>query len=125
MKLQNLPKIVITLSVLFFTTLISKSQTGALQFLNMQNRNSLNESVPVILEYNIISTEKDGKERTSNVMVSKKGGKYLLEFTAPGDMKGTRFLSLDTNHSYIYLPAFGRVRRIVSNTVTQGFIGQY
>ncbi|MFT3773121.1 MAG: outer membrane lipoprotein-sorting protein [Minicystis sp.] len=52
-----------------------------------------------------------------------KGEKRLTEFSAPADMKGTKVLILSPTQMYVYLPAFGKVRRIASHTKDQGFLG--
>ena len=64
---------------------------------------------------------KDAKKLGLKVFI--KGEKRLTEFTAPSDMKGTKVLILSTTQMYVYLPAFGKVRRIASHTTDQGFMG--
>jgi hypothetical protein len=39
------------------------------------------------------------------------------------DIKGTKVLTLSPTQMYVYLPAFGKVRRIASHTHDQGFLG--
>jgi hypothetical protein len=51
-----------------------------------------------------------------------KGGKRLVELTAPADVKGTKALALSPSQMYVYLPVFGKVRRVASH-VDQGFMG--
>jgi hypothetical protein len=57
------------------------------------------------------------------LIVRLKGDKRLTEFTAPADMKGTKVLILSTTQTYVYLPAFGKVRRVASSVSDQGFMG--
>src|ERR1700722_1965658 len=57
------------------------------------------------------------------LIVRIKGDKRLTEFTAPADMKGTKVLLLSPTQSYVYLPAFGKVRRVASSVSEQGFMG--
>lgn len=52
-----------------------------------------------------------------------KGPKSLTEFTAPGDLKGTRVLSLSPTELYVWLPEFAKIRRVTSSTTEQGFMG--
>lgn len=52
-----------------------------------------------------------------------KGQKRMVEFLAPGDMKGTRVLVLDRRQMYVYLPAYNKVRRVASHVQSQGFMG--
>jgi len=52
--------------------------------------------------------------------------KTFLEFTEPADIKGTKFLSIEEekadNTQYLYLPALGRSRRIVSSQKNLAFV---
>lgn len=52
-----------------------------------------------------------------------KGPRRLVDFEAPGDMKGTRVLVLDRTQMYVYLPAYNKVRRVASHVNNQGFMG--
>lgn len=52
-----------------------------------------------------------------------RGQKRLVEFQAPGDMKGTRVLVVDRTQMYVYLPAYNKVRRVASHVSDQGFMG--
>lgn len=74
-------------------------------------------------EYEIINKEPSKDERRMEMKVLIKGEKRLSEFVAPGDMKGTKVLILTPTQMYVYLPAFGKVRRIASHTKDQGFLG--
>jgi outer membrane lipoprotein-sorting protein len=51
------------------------------------------------------------------------GSKRLVEFLAPGDMKGTKVLTLSARQMYVYTPAYNKVRRIASHVTEQGFMG--
>lgn len=52
-----------------------------------------------------------------------KDGKTLTEFTAPGDIKGTKVLVLSHAQMYVWLPDYGKVRRVASHATEQGFMG--
>lgn len=52
-----------------------------------------------------------------------KGKKSYTEFLAPGDLKGTRVLSLSPTEMYVYLPEFQKIRRVASSATEQGFMG--
>ena len=58
-----------------------------------------------------------------NGTVLDKGDSHLFTFTAPADMKGTKALVLSPTQMYVFLPAFGKVRRIASSVSDQGFLG--
>jgi outer membrane lipoprotein-sorting protein len=74
-------------------------------------------------DYEIVNSEPGKSERTMGMKVLIKGEKRMTEFYAPADMKGTKVLILSPTQMYVYLPAFGKVRRIASHTKDQGFLG--
>ena len=47
----------------------------------------------------------------------------IFKFTSPSSQAGLAFLSLPGNIMYLYLPAFGKERRIASHVKNQGFAG--
>jgi hypothetical protein len=84
---------------------------------------SMNKAKTLIFDYEIVNKEAGKDERTLAMKVQLKGEKRLSEFSAPADMKGTKVLILSPTQMYVYLPAFGKVRRIASHTKDQGFLG--
>jgi len=69
-------------------------------------------------------TEEPGKAaRTMVFEVQNKGPKRLVNFEAPGDMKGTKVLVLSRQQMWVYLPAYKKVRRVASHVKQQGFMG--
>jgi len=75
------------------------------------------------LKYDVTNQEPGKAERKLELEVKLKGEKRLTEFLAPADMKGTKVLILSSTQMYVYLPAFGKVRRIASSVTDQGFMG--
>ncbi len=71
----------------------------------------------------IVTQEAGRSERKLSQTLRVKGQKCLLEFTAPEAMKGTKVLVLGPTEWYVYLPAFGKVRRIASHTKDTTFMG--
>ena len=70
------------------------------------------------------TTEEAGKAAREMVFtVQNKGTMRLVNFEAPGDMKGTRVLVLSRQQMYVYLPAYNKVRRVASHVTEQGFMG--
>ncbi len=51
------------------------------------------------------------------------GNQRLYEFVASRDMSGTKLLIQSPEQSYVYLPAFGKVRRIPAKPDSQPFPG--
>jgi outer membrane lipoprotein-sorting protein len=68
--------------------------------------------------------DKAGKESVRELEAMEKGAdRRLMKFTAPADQKGIGFLSLPNDVMYIYLPAFGKTRRIASHVKNGKFAG--
>jgi outer membrane lipoprotein-sorting protein len=73
--------------------------------------------------YEAVTKEGDKDPRSMVFSVTLKGEMRLVEFRAPGDVKGTRVLVLKRNQMYIYLPSYNKVRRVASHVTGQGFMG--
>lgn len=72
----------------------------------------------------IILTDKNGRQSERQAVIKQKGNTMrLFRFTAPAADAGISFLSLPKNVMYLYLPAFGRERRIASHVRNQKFAG--
>ena len=75
-------------------------------------------------EYKLATYEPGKPPRVLTFSVHIMGDKYRrIEFMAPGDVKGTRFLVLDVDQMYVYMPAYKKVRRVASHVKSQGFMG--
>ena len=78
----------------------------------------------------MILIDKKGNERLRKLKIFTKDygelNKTYLEFSLPADIDGTRFLSLEEKNKddtqYLYLPALGRARRIVSSQKKLSFV---
>ncbi len=72
----------------------------------------------------MVLTDGNGNERTREAEIWQKGtDKRLFRFTAPAAEAGIAFLSLPDDVMYLYMPAFGRERRIASHVKNQSFAG--
>ena len=72
----------------------------------------------------IILINKTGKKKIREAVTIQKGtDKRLFRFTAPASQAGIATLSLPNNVMYLYMPAFGKVRRIASSVKSQKFAG--
>jgi outer membrane lipoprotein-sorting protein len=72
----------------------------------------------------ITSIDKSGREAISQAEMYQEGSdKRLVKFLSPADRKGIGFLSLPNNVMYVYLPAFGKVRRIAAHMTNSKFSG--
>jgi outer membrane lipoprotein-sorting protein len=84
---------------------------------------AMNKAKTLKFDYEIVNKEgADKSEKTLTMKVQLKGEKRFTEFTS-GDMKGTKVLVLSATQMWVYLPAFGKVRRIASHTKDAGFLG--
>jgi outer membrane lipoprotein-sorting protein len=68
--------------------------------------------------------DKAGKESVRELSAMEKGSdRRYMKFISPADQKGIGFLSLPNDVMYIYLPAFGKTRRIASHVKNTKFAG--
>ncbi len=85
---------------------------------------AMNRAEDQVIEWKVVNQEpgkKDPKIMQFTSTVS--GPKALTSFSAPADLKGTRVLVLTRTQMYIYLPQYGKVRRIASHMTKAGFMG--
>lgn len=72
----------------------------------------------------VVIVDKKGKEEVREMINSQKGSdRRLVRFTAPAEHRGISFLSLPREVMYVYLPAYGRTRRIASHVKNTKFAG--
>ncbi len=72
----------------------------------------------------MVLTDRGGNVRTREAEVWQKGTNHrLFRFTSPAGEAGIAFLSLPNDVMYLYMPAFGRERRIASHVKNQSFAG--
>jgi outer membrane lipoprotein-sorting protein len=74
--------------------------------------------------YTIRVTDRSGREEIREATFRQKGtDRRLVRFTSPASQAGIAFLSLPNDVMYVYLPAFGRERRIAASAKNQNFAG--
>ena len=97
-----------------------------------QNANEILQKVDEVLysakdqqnKVTIILIDKNEKESKREADVIQKGNDMrLFRFTSPASQAGIAFLSLPKDVMYIYMPAFGKERRIASHVKNQKFAG--
>ena len=72
----------------------------------------------------IVLIDKNGKQKTREANITQKGNdKRIFRFTAPSSQAGIAVLSLPNDVMYLYMPAFGKERRISSSVKSQNFAG--
>jgi outer membrane lipoprotein-sorting protein len=110
-------------AIVLFTVLVNTSA---------QNANEVLQKVDEVLysakdqqnKVSIILIDKNGKESKREADVIQKGNDMrLFRFTVPSSQAGIEFLSLPNDIMYLYLPAFGKERRIASHVKNQNFAG--
>lgn len=82
-------------------------------------------------ELTLITENAKGAQREYSVRVhmktSETGDKQFLEYLAPADVRGTKFLSINEegqeSQMWLYMPALGRERRIASHMTGDSFMG--
>jgi outer membrane lipoprotein-sorting protein len=77
-----------------------------------------------VSQVQMILTDRSGHERVREADIWQKGDDMrLVRFTSPAAEAGIAFLSLPDDVMYVYMPAFGRERRIASHVKNQSFAG--
>lgn len=72
----------------------------------------------------IILINKNGKQDIREATIAQKGtSQRLFRFVKPASQAGISVLSLPNDVMYLYMPAFGRARRISSSVKSQKFAG--
>jgi outer membrane lipoprotein-sorting protein len=72
----------------------------------------------------IVLTDKNGKQETREATIKQKGkDKRLMFFTSPASQAGIGVLALPNDVMYLYLPAYGKERRISASAKNQNFSG--
>ncbi|MBN2519673.1 MAG: outer membrane lipoprotein-sorting protein [Bacteroidales bacterium] len=72
----------------------------------------------------LILIDKNGKEESREATIKQKGtDKRIMRFTSPASQAGIAVLALPNDVMYLYLPAFGKERRISASVKNQNFAG--
>jgi len=72
----------------------------------------------------IILIDRNGKKEIREANIKQKGtDKRIIRFTSPASQSGIAVLSLPNDVMYLYLPAFGKERRISASVKNQNFAG--
>ncbi len=68
--------------------------------------------------------DKSGATKVREMKILQKGkDKRLFTFLAPADVKGVSFLVMSDDETYLYTPAFDKIRRIASSAKNEDFMG--
>ena len=105
---------------------------GGLLSVNAQDANTILKKMDDVMyspkdmtgKTKIVLIDKVGKEKTREANIIQKGNdKRIFRFTAPASQAGIAVLSLPNDIMYLYMPAFGKERRISSSVKSQNFAG--
>ncbi len=70
------------------------------------------------------TTEPDGEVVTRKLELWQRGSdKRLIRFSAPAKLKGTAILVRGSDSVYLYIPSYGRARRVAGKALGDGFVG--
>jgi hypothetical protein len=92
---------------------------------------SLKEADTIQSQSSMLLIDKNGNKTQRSIEIferqSPEGKDMFLKFVAPADLNGTKFLSLArksvSDEQRLFLPAFGKVRRIASTAKDGKFVG--
>jgi outer membrane lipoprotein-sorting protein len=77
----------------------------------------------MIMTMKMTVVDKKGETKVRELNMWQKGTMRLIQFTAPAGDKGIAFLAIDANSTFVYLPAYKKIRRIASHVRNQTFMG--
>ncbi|UCH13589.1 MAG: outer membrane lipoprotein-sorting protein [Bacteroidales bacterium] len=112
-----------------FTALIF---AGSILYANSQDANTILKNMDDVMyapkdmtgKHTITLIDKNGKQEIRKANIKQKGtDKRIIRFTSPASQAGISVLSLPDDVMYLYLPAFGKERRISASVKNQNFAG--
>ena len=116
-------KLTTLLSAIFIVIGFSSNAQEAIDILKKVD-GVMYSSLDMTAKTKIILIDKKGKEKVREATTIQKGmDKRIFRFTAPSSQAGIAVLSLPDDIMYLYMPAFGKERRISSSVKKQNFAG--
>ncbi len=76
----------------------------------------------VVMEIEVVDHRGNSAQRTLEIW-QKGGEQRLVRYTAPARLAGTGLLVPDGDTVYLYMPAYGRARRVVGERQNDAFLG--
>ncbi len=84
----------------------------------------MTESKDQVSTLKMILEDADGKTKERTIAIKQKGNTLrMIKFISPADVKGVGFLVKSDEEMYLYMPEFGKVRRIASHVQGDDFMG--
>jgi outer membrane lipoprotein-sorting protein len=122
MKKSKIQTVVITALILTGAIFSAKAQDATTILKKMDN--IMLSSKDLTAKNKLILIDKAGKEEVREATLKQKGNdKRIFRFTSPSSQSGIAFLSLPNDMMYLYLPAFGKEKRISTSAKNQNFAG--
>lgn len=122
MKTKMIKKLVLSLLFLY-SGLILISAQDALEILKKMDE-VMYSPKDMQSKTKIVLIDKANKEKVREATMMQKGtDKRLTRFTSPASQAGIAVLSLPDDVMYVYMPAFGKERRIAAHVKNQKFAG--
>lgn len=117
-------KLLTQVLILFAVFSVAKVQAQDANQILKNIDNILTSPSDISENVSITLIDKTGKKQVRTADVWMKGKEQrLFKFTSPASSKGIGFLSLANEVMYLYMPAFGKERRIASSVKNQKFAG--
>jgi outer membrane lipoprotein-sorting protein len=121
--MNHLKKLLMCSTALFSLAFSQETQLTGDQILNNVD-DALYAAKDKDMQVRFVLVDKSGKESARDLITLEKGpDKRFMKVTSPADQKGIGFLSLPDDVMYVYLPAFGKTRRIASHVKNTKFAG--
>ncbi len=113
----------LTLLILLGSVSLIKAQSEADKYLTEVDK-VLNAPEDQELTIKITIYDKKGNESVRELTMLQKGCcKRMTKFTSPADQKGIAFLSLPNDNLTMYMPAFGKTRKVAGHVKNTKFAG--
>jgi len=111
-------------AALALTSWAAPAQAGEAEDLLAKLDKAQSPGVDQVAVMKMTIKDKAGNTKVRQMAVKQLGNDFrLIRFQAPAEVKGVSFLSRGANEMYIFMPDFGKVRRIASHTKTESFMG--
>lgn len=119
-KIFLIPALSIALIILTVMNVTAQDASAIL----LKVDNIINAPKDQLLSMTITIFDKAAKQSQRTMSLMQKGSdKRLVKFLTPADQKGIGFLSLPNDNMTVYLPAFGKTRKIASSVKNSKFAG--
>ena len=115
-----------TLTALAILTLFVSTQALAAEADDILKKVEDTMTAPKDMSADMLMTLKDSDGKTKDRKVSTKQmgtDLRMIKFLSPAEVKGVGFLVISSDEMYLYMPEFGKVRRIASHVKNDNFMG--